>query len=38
VRVAADDARAPKGEYHSSQCRPGGAYDLRSDTPAWPSG
>jgi hypothetical protein len=38
VRVAADDARAPEGEYHSSQCRPGGAYDLRPDTPAWPSG
>ena len=38
VRVAADDARAPAGEYHSEQCRPGGAYDLRPDTLAWPSG
>lgn len=38
VRVAAEDARAPEGEYHSSQCRPGGAYDLRPDTPAWPTG
>ena len=38
ARVAADDSRAPEGEYHSSQCRPGGAYDLRPETPAWPSG
>jgi hypothetical protein len=38
LRVAADDSRAPEDEYHSSQCRPGGAYDLRPDTPAWPSG
>ncbi len=37
VRVALDDARAPEDEYHSAQCRPGGAYDLRPDTPAWPS-
>ena len=37
VRVAADDVRAPEGEYHSPQCRPGGAYDLRPETPAWPS-
>ena len=38
LRVAADDSRAPAGEYHSVQCRPGGAYDLRPDTAAWPSG
>ena len=38
VRVAVDDWRAPEGEYHSVQCRPGGAYDLRPDTAAWPSG
>lgn len=37
VRVALDDARAPRGEYHSPECRPGGAYDLRPATPAWPS-
>jgi hypothetical protein len=37
VRVALDDARAPRGEYHSSACRPGGAYDLRPETPDWPS-
>jgi hypothetical protein len=37
VRVALDDARMPVGEYHSAQCRPGGAYDLRPDTPDWPS-
>jgi hypothetical protein len=38
LRVALDHARSPAGEYHSVQCRPGGAYDLRPDTPAWPSG
>ena len=38
VRVALDDARSPEGEYRSAQCRPLGAYDLRPDTPAWPSG
>ena len=38
VRVAFDDARTPIGEYHSAQCRPGGAYDLRPDTARWPSG
>ena len=37
-RVALDDARSPAGEYHSAHCRPGGAYDLRPDTAAWPSG
>ena len=37
VRVALDDARMPVGEYHSGQCRPGGRYDLRPDTPDWPS-
>jgi hypothetical protein len=38
LRVAADDSLAPEGEYHSAECRPGGAFDLRPDTPAWPSG
>lgn len=38
LRVAADDARAPLGDYHSPECRPGGAYDLRPETPDWPSG
>jgi hypothetical protein len=38
LRVAADDAAAPRGEYHSSECRPGGAYDLHPDTPDWPTG
>jgi hypothetical protein len=37
-RVALDDADAPAGEYHSVHCRPRGAYDLRPDTAAWPSG
>jgi hypothetical protein len=37
LRVALDEARAPRGEYHSSACRPGGPYDLRPDTPDWPS-
>ena len=37
LRVALDDSRSPQGEYHSSQCRPGGAYDLRPETPDWPS-
>lgn len=36
ARVTLADARAPAGEYHSAQCRPGGAYDLRRDTAAWP--
>lgn len=35
-RVALDHVRAPVGEYHSPQCRPGGAYDLRPETPGWP--
>jgi hypothetical protein len=35
--VAVDDARAAVGEYHSPECRPGGAYDLHPETPAWPS-
>jgi hypothetical protein len=38
ARVALDEARAPRGEYHSPACRPGGAYDLRPDTAAWPTG
>jgi hypothetical protein len=37
VRVALDDAAAPPGEYHSAECRPGGAYDLSPETPDWPS-
>jgi hypothetical protein len=37
ARVALDEARAPRGEYHSPACRPGGAYDLRPGTPDWPS-
>lgn len=37
ARVALDDARAPRGEYRSPACRPGGAYDLRPETPDWPS-
>lgn len=36
-RVALDDARAPRGEYHSPSCRPGGEYDLDPATPDWPS-
>lgn len=37
LRVAADDASAGPGEYHSRECRPGGEYDLHPDTPDWPS-
>lgn len=37
VGVALEDARAPRGEYHAPACRPGGAYDLRPQTPDWPS-
>ena len=37
ARVALDEARSPRGEYHSPACRPGGAYDLRPATPDWPS-
>lgn len=37
ARVALEDARAPRGEYHSPACRPGGPYDLRPETPDWPS-
>jgi hypothetical protein len=33
---AAYDARSPEGEYHSSECRSGGAFDLHPDTAAWP--
>jgi hypothetical protein len=25
-------------EYHSSDCRPGGTFDLHPETPAWPGG
>lgn len=35
--AALDDARAPVGEYHSPECRPGGVFDLHRETPAWPS-
>ena len=39
ARVAHDDSRLADGEYHASaHCRPGGAYDLRPDTPHWPTG
>ena len=38
LRVAADDAAAPAGEYHASECRPDGRYDLHPDTPDWPTG
>jgi hypothetical protein len=38
LRVAEDDARRPAGEYHSPECRPGGDFDLRPETPDWPSG
>ncbi len=38
LRVAADDAAASPGEYHSLQCRPGGAFDLNPATPHWPTG
>ncbi len=34
--IAAHDARLPAGEYHSAECRPGGAYDLHPETEAWP--
>jgi hypothetical protein len=37
LRVAADDAEMPEGEYHSPKCRPGGPYDLHPETPDWPS-
>jgi len=38
LRVAADAAALPLGEYHSAECRPGGAYDLHRNTPDWPTG
>ncbi len=34
--VAAYDATSPEGEYHSRECRPGGAYDLHPETRVWP--
>lgn len=34
--VAAQDAAAPRDDYHSPECRPGGAYDLAPHTPVWP--
>jgi hypothetical protein len=37
LRVAADDAAAPPDEYHSRECRPGGAFDLHPETPDWPT-
>ena len=37
LRVAADDAAMSPGEYHSTECRPGGAYDRHPETPDWPS-
>ncbi len=38
LRVAADDAAAPPGEYHSPRCRPGTELDLHPKTPDWPTG
>jgi hypothetical protein len=38
LRVAADDAASPTGEYHSAECGPGGAFDLHPGTPDWPTG
>ena len=37
LRVAAEDASSPPGEYHSLLCRPGAAYDLHPGTPDWPT-
>ena len=34
--VAAADAAAPRDDYHSPDCRPGGGLDLRPETPGWP--
>lgn len=34
--AAANDAREPEGDYRSSECAPGGAYDLRPGTVVWP--
>ena len=36
VFLVAHDARLPEGDYHSRECRPGGAYDLHPQTAAWP--
>jgi hypothetical protein len=36
LRVAADDAASLRGEYHSAECRPGGAFDLHRNTRDWP--
>jgi hypothetical protein len=38
LAVAADDAAAPRDEYHAAECRPGGRYDLHPATPDWPTG
>lgn len=38
LRVAADDAGARPGPYHSPECRPGGDFDLHPETAEWPSG
>jgi hypothetical protein len=37
LRVAADDAASPTGQYHAAACHPGGAYDRHPETPDWPS-
>jgi hypothetical protein len=37
IWVALDDAATPVGEYHSTECRPGGRYDRHPETPDWPS-
>ena len=34
--VAASDAAAPRDDYHSSECRPGGRFDLAPETRDWP--
>ncbi|MBA2461901.1 MAG: hypothetical protein H0V45_09090 [Actinobacteria bacterium] len=34
--LAARDANAPPGDYHSPECRPGGSFDLHPETGAWP--
>jgi hypothetical protein len=36
VYVALEDAASGLGEYHSVECRPGGAYDLAPATARWP--
>ncbi|MBA2331874.1 MAG: hypothetical protein H0V94_03685 [Actinobacteria bacterium] len=35
--VAISDAAAPRDDYHASECRPGGSFDLAPETSTWPS-